>query len=1505
MTLNRQLNVEVNINQLSRAASSDEFALHCAALEWGLADPIIIDSEEDVLSRVQWSEDFTPFQHQVRNLMTFCRCLPVSLVADDVGLGKTITAALILAELMKRRRVSRTLILCPNILRDQWLEELSSKVGIEGKTAKGLDLEREFSSDTPVVVTTYESVRDRISRLNPGNFDFLILDEAHKLRNLHGTQQPPIIARALHQALKDRLFKFVLMLTATPIHNRLWDLYSLVDCLTTAKGAPNPLGTPDQFNVRYVADGPDARKLRPGTQAEFRQQLRKYLVRTRREDARLAFPDRHVQMLRVQATAIELRLQQLLATNIRHLNGFQQSSLAVALMSSPQAFDKQLGNMAERDPIVAKMHAAVKALVGNHSTLYSKQVGLLDIVRQLRESRPDDWRLIVFTKRRETQASIGKLLDGEGVGYGFIAGGQSENNSRNIRAFTAETPTINVLVSTDAGAEGINLQACNVLVNYDLPWNPMVVEQRVGRVQRLASRHLHVTVFNLCIANSPEEKIVGRLMEKLQTISQTVGDIEAILESAYTGDTAKSFSEQMLDLVVKSLLGQDTEEATRLAEKSIGEAKELLRKHEGQIDEQLGRLDDLHTSGPSPPDLSRPEPSMQVEEFVRGTAAADGSILEELGNGIYIVNWPNRLGERIMFDEAGWRQQTQDQFFNGVVPKLYLPGKPEFEKLLQRWTRRAAALLHVDEASWESDARLLASDWLTSYPQAQLERCHYTLQGISVEGYAIAKVVASNGVDSYEKLVEVQPLTPDISAALETHISPNACETHLSLDKLHPDFDELVAKHVSTDPDIRAFCQFYLERLEDECEKAGNVVVAMKKLENDFAPIVQSDVVGFEGAAIPLTRLTLEFAINGHSGYTVELSVAPTRNEVLSAPIPETCDETGALVPDTCLTRCSVTGKRVLQHLLVESEVSGRRGLARLAGACEVTGRRMFSDELGKCEISGRCVALDLLSRSPVSGRLALTSSLLRCDFTDSLVLPEEAVRSTISDRLYRKDEEAVSTVSGVKGHRSEFVVCSVTGQQLLSDESGVSDVSGRRARKDLLVASEKNLGRVGLEDECIDCESTGIRLLLDEAARSDASQKLVDEQLLVASDSGNGRALPEELVTCEISGQHLLPSETEVSSVSGTRARKSEFVRCCHTGQLALSSEVEKSAVSGKLLLRSLLVDSEVTGRLGCEALGEVVRCEVSGARLLLDEAGKSAVSGRMVDRRLLKASDASGKLALPEELVKCEQSGKEILPAEREQCVLTGKRVDLRLLGKSDVSGRYALAHLIVRCEATGKNALPEETAVCQESGRRVLSALLTQCAVTGKLAVRSQMLASDISGRWMLRRCAVTTYPYGTMCHPDEAVDCGWSGKTVLRSETFQCHWTGLTCFNAFRGQDSRLEVLERLLSDFAFGDGGAHWAPWLEQQVGGALKGLESVRFVSSPGGSLVACCCGVRRAFQFTPRMAVFLMSTGSGRKIIGHVTVFKERKGLALVERRYSASGERVKLHSGISSRQN
>ena len=156
---------------LRRKRAPDEYRIYRAGLEWDLADPIVMECADDFRSTPRWQERLTPYHHQVTNLITFCRRLPVTLLADDVGLGKTISAGLIVSELIARSRLSKILIVCPKLLGPQWKAELSEKFDIPAKVVIGKDLVTAEPYEPGAIITTYNSARlylEKIGESEPG-----------------------------------------------------------------------------------------------------------------------------------------------------------------------------------------------------------------------------------------------------------------------------------------------------------------------------------------------------------------------------------------------------------------------------------------------------------------------------------------------------------------------------------------------------------------------------------------------------------------------------------------------------------------------------------------------------------------------------------------------------------------------------------------------------------------------------------------------------------------------------------------------------------------------------------------------------------------------------------------------------------------------------------------------------------------------------------------------------------------------------------------------------------------------------------------------------------------------------------------------------------------------------------------------------------------------------------------------------------------------------------------
>ncbi len=997
---------DVHKKLLRRAKSADEFNLYRAGLEWDLTDPIVIESADDFKSAPRWKERLKPFQHQVTNLITFCRRLPVTLLADDVGLGKTISAGLVISELLSRSRISKVLVVCPKILGPQWQSELISKFDIPAEFVTGRDLLTADFEGQGVVITTYNSARLYLDQIPEDRFEMLVLDEAHKLRNLYGVEKPPKVAKCFHAALQARRFRYVLMLTATPIHNRLWDLYSLVDLLTVGRGHENPFGTPRMFARRFIADDKEkARELREEAIEEFRSVVYGYMSRVRRGDAKLYFPDRLVERRQVDPTEPELQLIKTIAGPIQKMNRLVQISILKALASSPEALNAQLKNMVRNGTAPRELSVAVNDIVEN-MPLTAKLKGLGQLIEQLKKQNPDRWRLIVFTGLKETQTTIQKFLEDGGLRVGIINGESGSRNQETIERFRANPPLHRVIVSTEAGAEGVNLQAANILVNFDLPWNPMIVEQRIGRIQRLGSEYESVVVYNLTLRGTFEDYIVGRLMEKLQMASNAIGDIDSLLQGVDGSDEdeGEAFEDRILQLVLAALQGKDKLKAAELEVESIKTAIETLEQQSDTIKGLLDGGEDSGYVGPSAPILPPTPRSMTLQDFTLKALTASGLKLAPHPPDLYAAE-EARGRHFIRFAESS---------VSNLKSVLYSESSGAFHRLVDQII--ASGLHTVEDVDKDIEIQIpqMLAKWTSSFGG---KIANFEPEGASIrfQGTALVRVRSTVLHDSYERLV-------DVSCRPDVHVYKFGLPTLRALTPNIPDISEVginlekIAEAANQDEGIAEFSRFYIERREQEVACAGKDERKRRKLHDEFTPRFEATVVALQGQVARDVTSRVVFSLDEGTAYEATITIKPSTGEVIAAPGKETCHHTGREVPRICLARCEVTGTKVLRHLLEKSEFSGKLALSEYIETCSVSGKRALANELATSDITGRKALPSLLQKCDATGKLAERSFLGICSFSNSAVLRTELTKSEISGRLYRRDQEACSAHSNKEG---------------------------------------------------------------------------------------------------------------------------------------------------------------------------------------------------------------------------------------------------------------------------------------------------------------------------------------------------------------------------------------------------------------------------------------------------------------------------------------------------------
>jgi len=453
------------------------------------------------------------------------------LLADEVGLGKTIEAGMLLKEYMLRGLVRKALVLVPPSLVSQWREELLSKFAIKSRTTDdvGQKPTPAFWHTQGVIVASINLAKSKthagtVTRME---WDLVVVDEAHHLKSRS------TLNWKLVNSLKKR---FIFLLTATPVQNNLIELYNLLTLLM-----PGVLQTEAQFRKEYVLAGNPRMPKNPET---LRSLLQEVMVRNIRSVVDVKLPRRYATTVIVEPSPREQELYEgigaFLRAHFHEEKGLDRMTLNTLLRmagSSPQAAVESLTTLRERFPYpelgpLAELAASVDE--------NRKAQRLLEIVRSAHG------KVIVFAHFARTLDYLRTVFEGASIPFAEFRGGmRSEEKDASIRRFRDD---VNLLLSSESGGEGRNLQFCQTLINFDLPWNPMRIEQRIGRVHRIGQTK-DVFVFNFCIRGSIEEGILRVLHDKINMFELVVGEIDSIIGNL---DTDQDFSDVVLDLWLKA-----------------------------------------------------------------------------------------------------------------------------------------------------------------------------------------------------------------------------------------------------------------------------------------------------------------------------------------------------------------------------------------------------------------------------------------------------------------------------------------------------------------------------------------------------------------------------------------------------------------------------------------------------------------------------------------------------------------------------------------------------------------------------------------------------------------------------------------------------------------------------------------------------------------------------------------------------------------------------------------
>ncbi len=497
-----------------------------------------------------------------------------ALLADEVGLGKTIEALIALKEYIQRGMVKSALILTPTPLVSQWQEELRTKFDLDFlstndpayRTDEASFWKRHFILSSINIAKSKKNYPFVVER----EYDMVIVDEAHHLKNRN----------TLNWKLVNNLKKkFLLLLTATPVENNLMELYNLVTLLK-----PGQLKTASDFRNEFMTRGDPTD---PRNRNRLRELLGQVMIRNTRALARLDIPPRFARTIRVTPSQMELDLYERISVMVKDIAatfGGGQKLLLKNLLeeagSSPRAVSLTLEKILDKQEMLLAHEKEMRAILNLCRTLdeSSKNMQLLQLIKESQGKK------IVFVKYLGTLHYVSEFLAWHGISHALFHGGlDNRMKEEEIARFKDEKE---VLLTTEIGGEGRNLQFCSRMVNYDLPWNPMKIEQRIGRLHRIGQKN-EVIIDNLCSAGSIEDYMLTLLDKKINMFEMVIGEIDMIL-GRIEGDL--DFSDTIYEIWLGSGSEKDREEAFNRLGTRLKRAKTSYEKTKS-LDEKLFRED--------------------------------------------------------------------------------------------------------------------------------------------------------------------------------------------------------------------------------------------------------------------------------------------------------------------------------------------------------------------------------------------------------------------------------------------------------------------------------------------------------------------------------------------------------------------------------------------------------------------------------------------------------------------------------------------------------------------------------------------------------------------------------------------------------------------------------------------------------------------------------------------------------------------------------------------------
>ena len=431
----------------------------------------------------------------------FCAQAGRTILADEMGLGKTVQAVAT-AELLRRECfIEQALVLCPTTLKYQWKREIERFTGAEVVLVEGTPEQRRelLQLSAPYKIASYSSINQDLKELPELTTDMVIMDEVQRLKNWN-TQ----IARSVRRIHS----RYALILSGTPLENRLEELYSIVELVDQFLLSPYYL-----FRDRYLVTDETGRTVGYRNLQEVAERIKPILLRRRKADVALQLPSRIDKNLFVPMTTEQLDA---------HHSLKQQAARLVAKWHR-QHFLSEI----DRKQLLltlSQMRMTCDSLyvLDEHSRYDTKVEEVMNILDECgvtengmfsTDEERGTVKVVIFSQWERMTRLVAQELEQSGVEFVYLHGNvPARERQERVEAFATD-PAVRVFLSTDAGSLGLNLQSASVVINVDVPWNPAVLEQRIGRIHRIGQQR-GVEVINLISAGTIEEDMLSKLRFK-------------------------------------------------------------------------------------------------------------------------------------------------------------------------------------------------------------------------------------------------------------------------------------------------------------------------------------------------------------------------------------------------------------------------------------------------------------------------------------------------------------------------------------------------------------------------------------------------------------------------------------------------------------------------------------------------------------------------------------------------------------------------------------------------------------------------------------------------------------------------------------------------------------------------------------------------------------------------------------------------------------------------------